>query len=203
MANKPIRNKMTEIMIGLGILGIGLWYFLPYVIVLQEKGNEKFELKVLHKIDCLYLEVSKLTNTSNWLKDWIKFVNNKTEEKTTQDYKELPMLTYTKEQTKQIATSKLVGYVSLYRKLKFLYLFYYLPILIGTILVCSALATIRRMEITEQLLTFSENMQKLGYIGLFICFLGFYVVYGCCFELLLDTKINIPHSITFGVWDLV
>jgi hypothetical protein len=202
---KPIKNRMAEIMIGLGILGMGLWYFLPYVIVLPEKGNEKFEQKVIKKMDSLYSEIQQLSKSSasTWMKDWIKFTTKKVEIKQQENYKELPMLTYTKKQANQIATSKLAGYVAFYRKLKFLYLVYYLPVLIGTILITGMLGTIRRMEITEQLLTFSENIQKLGYVGLFISFLGFYVVYGCCFELLLETKIKIPHSLTFGFWDFI
>jgi len=205
-AKKTIQRKMGEIAIGVWILGVGIWYFIPYVIVLSQKHNEQFFANLLKKTDKLFYSIYFLSKEKDkyltkWEKEFIAYANRKIETKE-EEYKELPMLTYTKQQKKEI-DYKLAGYINLYRKLKLFFFFFYLPVLLGGVIVSVFAGLIKRMEYANQLLSTSENLQKIGYIGVFISFLGFFIVYGVCPEVSFNYKLNLPSWAGFSFWSLV
>lgn len=203
---KTLQRQMAEIMTGLGILGIGLWYFIPYIVVLFSEQN--FEANILKKIDQLYFNVHPFvkikfaSQLEKWNRDWKNFLEKNINPKE-EEYKELPMLTYTKQQKRKIDTSKLAGYVKFYRRLKLFYLLFYLPLLISTLSVSFLLSWIKRLEIVESMLSCSENLTKVGYVGLFIGIGMLYVVYGCCFEVFISFLPLKFHFLTFALIDCI
>ncbi len=202
-----MRQRMGQILIGLAMLGAGLWYFLPYILVLGQKSD--IEPEIIQKISILYSQVCLLSKSNsftqkypvNWSKGWNEFQKKQEEKalkrKEENKGKELPMLTYTKEQQEKIDTSKLAGYVFQYRKLKMFFLLFYAPFIFLALFYPIFLGGIKRVETANKMQASSENFLKLGYVGLLLAFAGFFIFFVVCPEIFMKNTIN--PSIPIGV----
>ncbi len=202
-----IKQIMLRVLVGLMMLGVGLWYVLPYMLVMGQKPD--IEFKIHQDIFSLYNQVSVLSKSNpfvsqyftNWIKDWQKFQTKQKERKPAvkkeRGGKELPMLTYTQKEQEKIDTSKLAGYVVQYRKLKLFYLVFYAPLMLFSFFSVISLGVIKRIEMADKLQSPSENLQKLGYVGVLLTLMGFFVLFVICPEVLMKNTVNI--SLPVGV----
>jgi|GEM_PF-4979068 len=202
-----IKQKMIGVLAGLMMLGVGLWYVLPYILVMGQKPD--IELKIRQDIVSLYNQVSVLSKSNpfvsqyftNWIKDWQKFQAKQEERKPVVkeegEGKELPMLTYTKKQQEKIDTSKLAGYIAQYRKLKLFFLLFYAPVILVSFFCGIFLGMIKRTEKVNRLQSTSENLQKFSYVGVLLTLVGFFILFVVCPEVLMKNTINI--SLPVGV----
>lgn len=200
---------MLCILAGLMMLGVGLWYVLPYMLVMGQKPD--IESKIQEDTLALYNQVSALSQSNtfvrqyftSWIKEWQKFQIKQRERKTVVKEKEegkgkeLEMLTYTKKQQEKIDTSALAGYIAQYRKLKLFFLVFYAPVILITLFYAILLAVIKRTEMTERMQPTSENLQKFGYVGVLLTLTGFFIFFVVCPEVLMKNTINI--SLPVGV----